>query len=113
MEKFNLFEMLSLGYKIQQGDEVSPEEKETYSRWEKSCEDKMKDEYRRKWQADENNKQYAIDAQMSKYCPSINRACIGPKCAMFIILERAPIAFEENPRYRYYTAKCGYNKHPR
>lgn len=104
---------ISLYAKVWMGEELTLEEKEEYSRLEKLSANRPETNLALKFKMDEANKQSAIESQMSKYCPSIKRACIGPKCAMFILHERAPIPFEEKSCLRYYTAKCGYNKHPR
>lgn len=54
------------------------------------------------------NRQEAIDALKQKFCPHINKNCMGDACAMFKLVER-PARFGEDHTDKHYDAMCAFN----
>ena len=109
---FTGLDILSIHWKMENGVQVTEEERKLCEEWDKR---KEKEEKRKILYAQQQplreaaNRNYAIKCMEEKFCPFISGNCIGEKCAMMKVLEKPREACGVSNPDKQYEAMCAFN----
>lgn len=108
---FSPFKLIEITWKIQNGVELSNDEKDLYEQEKKRKQDE--EEKQKRWLSERpyrnaRNRRTAIQKMESKFCPLLQSPCIGEECAFMKVLEKPRIGMGIDPD-KEYEAMCAFN----